>query len=104
MSERTRVQVEIYGQQYTLRVDGDEMPEYVESLAAYVERKMSEIAEGSPTVDSLKLAILSALNITDEYFTLKLESDKIDDVIAKKAKALVALIDDAVLEEEEEAE
>lgn len=101
MSERARVQVEIFGQQYTLRIDGDEKPEYVESLASYVERKMREIAEGTPTVDSLKLAILAALNITDEYFTLKLESDKVDDVIAEKAQALLALIDEAVLEEEE---
>lgn len=98
-AEKTRVQVEILGQRYTLRVEGDESADYVESLAAYVQRKMEEISEGTPTVDSLKLAILAALNITDEYFTLKMESDQVDDLIADRAQELVAILDEAVEEE-----
>jgi cell division protein ZapA len=100
MAEKTRVQVEIFGQQYTLRVEGDEQPEYVESLASHVERKMREIAEATPTVDSLKLAILAALNVTDEYFRLKLESDRIDDIIAERTKGIVSRIEEAVEEAE----
>jgi cell division protein ZapA len=58
------VQVEIYGQSYNLRGEGDSA--YLQELAAYVDRRMREVAEATATVDSLKVAILAALNIADE--------------------------------------
>jgi cell division protein ZapA len=58
------VQVEIYGQSYNLRGEGE--PQDIEDLAAYVDRKMREVSEATATVDSLKVAILAALNIADE--------------------------------------
>ena len=68
------IQVEIYGQSYNLRGGGD--PAYIQELAAYVDGKMSEIAAGSSTVDSLKVAILAALNIADEYHQIRRDSEK----------------------------
>lgn len=59
------VQVEIFGQVYKLKAEDD--PAYVESLAAYVDRKMREVARGTKNVDSMKLAVLAALNIADEH-------------------------------------
>jgi len=58
------VQVEIYGQSYNLRGEGDSA--YLQELARYVDRRMREVAEATATVDSLKVAILAALNIADE--------------------------------------
>lgn len=58
------VQVEIYGQSYNLRGEGD--TSYLQELAVYVDRRMREVAEATATVDSLKVAILAALNIADE--------------------------------------
>ena len=58
------VQVEIYGQSYNLRGEGDSA--YLQELAAYVDKRMREVAEATATVDSLKVAILAALNIADE--------------------------------------
>src|SRR5262245_10970910 len=58
------VQVEIYGQSYNLRGEG--ATTYLQELAAYVDRRMREVAEATATVDSLKVAILAALNIADE--------------------------------------
>ncbi len=58
------VQVEIYGQAYNLRGQGE--VGYIQDLASYVDRKMREVAEATATVDSLKVAILTALNIADE--------------------------------------
>ena len=54
-------QVEIYGQRYTLK--GSEDSAYVESLAAHVDKRMRELADTSSTVDSLKVAVLAAVNI-----------------------------------------
>ncbi|HYV84436.1 MAG TPA: cell division protein ZapA [Patescibacteria group bacterium] len=58
------VQVEIYGQSYNLRGEG--ATAYLQELASYVDRRMREVAEATATVDSLKVAILAALNIADE--------------------------------------
>lgn len=58
------VQVEIFGQSYNLRGAGE--ADYLADLAAYVDRKMREVSDSTSTVDSLKVAILAALNIADE--------------------------------------
>lgn len=58
------VQVEIYGQSYNLRGEG--ASGYIQDLASYVDRKMREVSDATATVDSLKVAILAALNIADE--------------------------------------
>lgn len=62
------VRVEIYDQTYHLR--GTD-PEYITSLGEYVDQKMRSVAEQTQTVDSLRLAVLAALNIADEYHMLK---------------------------------
>jgi len=72
--EAQLTQVEIYGQSYNLRGTGD--PAYIHELATYVDGKMNQISEGSATVDSLKVAILTALNIADEYHQIKREVEK----------------------------
>ena len=85
------VNVEIYGEEYGLR--GDDDRQYIQSLAAHVDKKMKEIAEGTPTVDSLKLAILAALNIADEYFQMKLETEKVSDLVSERADAIATMLD-----------
>ena len=84
-------QVDIYGQQYTLRGTGD--PQYIKSLAKYVDSKMKEVSEGTPTVDSLKVAVLAAVNIADEFFQLKLEWEKLQDTISQKTENIAEILD-----------
>jgi cell division protein ZapA len=57
--------VTIYGRTYHLR--GNEDGTYLTHLAAIVDRKMREVAEGTGTPDTTKVAILAALNIADDY-------------------------------------
>lgn len=59
------VQVEIFGQTYKLRADEDS--EYVQNLAAYVDGRMREVARQTSAVDSMKVAVLTALNIADDH-------------------------------------
>src|SRR5688572_19919434 len=75
MSEQT-IRVEIYNQTYSIRSDGDN--QYIQDLAGYVDAKMREIASGTMTVDSLKVAILAALHIADEYYQQKSTQEQID--------------------------
>ena len=57
-SSEQSIRVEIYNQNYSIRSDGDN--DYIMNLADYVDGKMREIASGTLTVDSLKVAILAA--------------------------------------------
>lgn len=59
------IRVSIYDQEYNMRGDLD--PEYIQRLAQFVDDKMRSIASRTRTVDSLRTAILAALNIADEY-------------------------------------
>ena len=68
----TVIQVEIFGQTYSVRAAGE--AEYILDLAAFVDRKMREVADHAPTVDTTKIAILAALNIADEYHQDKLRT------------------------------
>src|SRR6476646_9380524 len=60
------VTVDINGLRYPIRSHLD--PAYVADLAAYVEHKIQVATRESPAGDTLKIAVLAALNIADEYF------------------------------------
>jgi cell division protein ZapA len=67
-SNSNSVRVEIFDQVYNLRgSDAD----YILKLAEYVDAKMRAVSEQTATVDSVRLAVLAALNIADEYHLLK---------------------------------
>ncbi|HSC27600.1 MAG TPA: cell division protein ZapA [Vicinamibacterales bacterium] len=61
------VHVEIHGQRYPIRSSLDAT--YVAELAAYVDEKMRMAAKECTAGDTLKVAVLAALNIADEYFS-----------------------------------
>ena len=95
----TPIRVEIYDQAYNLRgVDA----EYIAKLAGFVDAKMRSVAEQTSTVDSLRLAVLAALNIADEYHLLKKKYDLLASEYRQKAGALAGALDE-VLEEERKA-
>jgi cell division protein ZapA len=75
--------VEIYDQIYQIK--GGIQADYIKQLAAYVDSKMREIAQGSKTVDSLKVAVLAALNIVDELFQERDRSGKLDSLVYDKS-------------------
>lgn len=62
------VAVDIYDAIYHLR--GTD-PAYIESLAHSVDTKMRAVATAGGTVDSLRVAVLAALNIADELEQLR---------------------------------
>ena len=57
------VTVEIYNQTYHL---SGEDAEHIRHLAAQVDAKMRAVAAQGRTVDSLRVAVLAALNLADE--------------------------------------
>ena len=93
--QNSSVRVEIFDQAYNLR--GSD-PQYIMKLAEYVDGKMRAVADATSTVDTMRLAVLAALNIADEYHIAKrqLEGGPID--YAKRATRLSHMLDE-VLEE-----
>lgn len=68
------VHVEIFGQTYALKAGAD--PGYVEALAAFVDGQMTDVSRSSSSVDSVRVAVLAALNIADEVFRLRRELEE----------------------------
>ena len=87
------VRVEIYDQVYNLR--GTD-PDYIFKLADYVDSKMRTVAEQTSTVDSLRLAVLAALNIADEYHLLKKKYDAIASTYEERAHTLSGALDEVL--------
>jgi cell division protein ZapA len=94
MSEPKVVHVEIQGQRYPIRTTLE--PKYVQDLATYVDRKMGLASDASPSSDTLGLAVLTALNIADEFFRIR--HQKLDEAgtLAERALALERMVDQAL--------
>jgi cell division protein ZapA len=85
------VTVEIHGQPYPIRSGLD--PDYVAALAAYVDSKILTASRESPAGDTLKLAVLAALNIADEYFRARDEQQRRQASLADRAGELERILD-----------
>ena len=90
------VRVEIYDQTYHLR--GSD-PEYISELAEYVDTKMRLISQQAATVDSLRVAVLAALNIADELHVLKRKYDSIATDYNERAGQLEGALDEILRED-----
>jgi cell division protein ZapA len=87
------VRVEIFDQPYNLR--GTD-PDYIFRLAEFVDSKMRAVAEQTSTVDSLRLAVLAALNIADEYQILKRKYDAISKDMNQRTSSLENALDEVL--------
>lgn len=90
------VPVVIMGQTYKVRAEEDVA--YIEELARFVDTKMQTIAETTGTSDSLKVAILAALNIADELFKAEQRERSSDEELADRVEALVKTLDKTLRE------
>ena len=93
--EGNQVQISIFGQEYSVRAPAD--PDYIKKIGEYLDDKMREVQAGfSTTQSSTRIAILAAMNITDELFSARqnLDSDQTD--IDQKISSLIELIDESL--------
>jgi len=89
----TSVRVEIFDQAYNLR--GSD-PEYILTLAEYVDAKVRAVAEQTNTIDTVRLAVLAALNIADEYHLLKRNSNSGSISYVQRAHRLANALDEVL--------
>ncbi|MGE6488226.1 cell division protein ZapA [Paenisporosarcina sp. NPDC076898] len=81
MSEqhKIRVSVDIYGQTY--KMVGSETSGHMRLIASMVNDKMREINSHNPSLDSSKLAVLTAVNTVHEYVKLKEQVEQLEEEI-----------------------
>jgi len=93
--EENQIKITIFGQEYSVKAPAD--PTYIKKIAEYVDTKMREVQSGfSSTQSSNRIAILSAMNITDELFNARKRGDSDDNEIEEKITSLIELIDESV--------
>lgn len=91
MEDSRVVTVEIHGQQYPIRSGLD--PAYVLELAAYVDAKMRIAARETVAGETLKVAVLAALNIADEYFRARADERRHRESLDSRTGELERMLD-----------
>ena len=92
-AQNASVRVEIFDQAYNLRGSN---PDYILKLADYVDSKMRAVASATNTIDTVRLAVLAALNIADEYHLLKKKQEGGATDFEKRAHQLVHALDEVL--------
>ncbi len=72
-SDKRSVEIRLGGKDYRLRSDASEQS--LQQVAGYVDQAMQKIRERTDTVDSLDIALLTALNLAREVLQLRDQGD-----------------------------
>ncbi|PLR77750.1 cell division protein ZapA [Bacillus sp. V3-13] len=79
--QKTRTIVDIYGQQYV--IVGPESNSHIRLVAAMVDDKMREISSKNPSLDTNKLAVLTAVNAVNDYLNIKDRLERLENELKR---------------------
>ena len=97
MAQSKPVKVSIMRQEYNVRTDAN--PKYIHKVAKFVENQMKEIEEAAPeTTSQLRIAVLAAMNVTDEYLSTMHKKNEAIDKLETKTIAITEFIDQKISE------
>lgn len=92
MSESSRVvSVEVQGLRFPIRSALDE--DYIAELATYVDDKMRAASDASPSGDVVKIAVVAALNIADEFFRARDGDQHVTASAEARTDAIESMVD-----------
>jgi len=94
---KVTIKVKIYGKEYSIRSSKD--TEYVEEVARYVDNKMTDVDRSGVSSSPVQVAVLAAMNITDEFFELKQGGSTTVKDVEERAKSLTEKIDSVLTED-----
>jgi cell division protein ZapA len=86
------IQVEIFGQTYSIKAANDR--EYIRELAAFVDARMRDVQKGTGTSDVYRIAILAALNISDELHRLRSQHEGLKKTATISLGRLIEMTDE----------
>ncbi len=85
------IDVEIYGQRYTVNGEADES--YVKQLADIVDKQMKQVAAGMRSATPAKLAVLAAFNLAHELMESERRSRQGEADADRRVASLMESID-----------
>ncbi len=85
------VHVKIYDRDYALRTSGD--PEGLKALCDALDRLMRQISDESGSVDTVKVAILSALSLADDLRRAREQLRQMDESLSRRSLECVSMLD-----------
>jgi cell division protein ZapA len=88
---RNSIAVWIADKEYRIRSDADEA--WLQRVAGYVDESLRKIRKHTHTVDSLDVAILTALNLARELIELREAGPSVGDAVQIEPDQLAELID-----------
>ena len=77
-----KIVVEIFGESYPLKTDQD--PLYLRKLAALVDSEMRAAAQQTTDFSGVRVGVLAALKIADEYFQLRKDYEELVAMVGRK--------------------
>jgi cell division protein ZapA len=92
MSKETTIQ--IFGQTYAINTDLP--PDYVQKIAAHVDEKLTAICKDNPMLDRSRAAVLAALAIADELYSLREEKEVGEEVMKAQVESCLRAVEQAL--------
>lgn len=89
------VTVTILDKEYLVSCTEEEHHDLIRS-ADYLDRKMREIRDNGKIIGSDRIAVMAALNISNELLARDSNASKIDTSVSKRIKGLESKIEDAL--------
>jgi cell division protein ZapA len=85
--------IRILGQELSVLSDAED--EHVANVVQFVNKKIEEVLQVKEGLKALNVAILAALNISEELLKLKGVNRELCDQLESRAEKLIQLIEDA---------
>ena len=92
--KKQSVKVNIFGEDYPIKGDTDAF--YIQEVAKYVDQKMKEVSEKLSNKLPLRVAVLAAMNITDELFKEREDKEKKLLNVEEKSQSLLEQLNSKV--------
>ncbi len=90
---KKRYEINVLGQELSVISDADD--EQVAHVVRYVNERMEDIIRSSDGLRALDVAILAALNITEDFLKLKGVNQNLCDQLEHRSEKLIQLIENA---------
>jgi cell division protein ZapA (FtsZ GTPase activity inhibitor) len=90
------VTVNIFGADYAIRASAD--PEYIRRMAKHVDGLMREISARVKHASAARIAVLAALQLTDQLVTERQQAQSGQKALAEQTDLLLSRLDQTLLE------
>jgi len=90
---KKRYEIKIFGQELAVLSDAED--EQVANVVRFVNERMEDIVQSSDNLRTVDVAILAALNISEDYLKLKGVNQDLCDQLTHRSEKLIQLIENA---------